>query len=77
MIDAKATYIDTDRHYQDGLSIHWFDVVSDDYRIESGEYGVAHTGDDLTPLDSDGAPIDYNDLLAYAVIKLYYTIDEG
>ena len=77
MIDAKATYIDTDHHYQDRLSIHWFDVVSDDYRIETGQYGVSDDGDNLTPLDSDGAPIDYDDLLAYAVMKLYYTMDEG
>jgi len=31
----------------------------------------------LTPLDRDGVLIDYNELLVYAVMKLYNTMIKG
>ena len=74
--NATATFTGADQNYQDETTVYWFDVESEDYRIESGEYGMADCNGDLTPLDSDGAPIDYNDLLAGAVLAVCHLTDE-
>ena len=74
--NATAAFTGADQHCQDETTVYWFDVESEDYRIEPGEYGIADCNGDLTPLDSDGAPIDYNDLLAGAVTAVCQVTNE-
>lgn len=69
--NATATITETTTVEQDRTVYYYLDVVSDDYRIESGWYGVAVSDGETVPLDSDGVPVDYNDWMAQAILDLF------
>jgi len=68
--DATAVFLEKDENSQDQTSVYWFEIQSDDYRVESGEYGIAVCNGESTPLNEDGAPIDYNEIERAAVLAL-------
>jgi len=66
--NATAIQTEVDQNRQSETTTYWFAVQSEDYRIESGEYGIADCNGELTPLNEDGAPVDYNETLRSAVL---------
>jgi len=74
--NATAEFTGKDQNWQDETTIYWFSVESMDYRIESGGYGIADNSGTLTPVNSDGSPIDYNEHEAVAVLSLCQINDD-
>lgn len=65
---TTATFTTADQNYQNGTTIYWFEM-------DGETYGVAE-GDNEGILDSDGAPIDYNDTLRAEVERECIVTDE-
>jgi hypothetical protein len=70
--DATATPTGVDKNWQDQTIVCWHQIESDDYRIESGEYGIVHdyAHNETYCVDADGCPVDYNDYLRDAVLAI-------
>jgi len=75
--NATATFLEKDDNSQEQNTVYWFEIQSDDYRIESGEYAVSVGPDgESVALDEDGSPIDYSDLNKAAVLAVCEIPDE-
>lgn len=72
--NAAATYTGKDQSWQDQQTVYWFEVENDEGETET--FGICENDTGAHPLDADGAPIDYNELLGRRVISACVVTDE-
>lgn len=72
--NATATYTSKDQNWQEHQTIYWFDVEDDEGELEI--FGICEDDMGARPLDEDGCPIDYNELLASRVMDNCIVTDE-
>lgn len=77
---AQATFTSKDQHWQDEATVYWFELTGDDHNsgksFDADVFGIRESGPDATVVDSDGAPVDYNESLRRCVQRLCVVTDE-
>ena len=77
---AKATYTSKDQNWQDEATIYWFQIDGHDHNsglsFDDDQYGICESGPGADVVDSDGAPVDYNESLKLCVQRLCVVTDD-
>jgi hypothetical protein len=66
---TAATFTSKDNNWQEEATIYWFDM-------DGEQFGIRECGIETTVLDSDGAPVDYNEALRSRVQRTCIVTDE-